>query len=183
MQREESVHPGQSKLLSGFSNVNGPTLVSVRPRSVPRSCATYSWYTAAHCEQPDRPPTPIRKLTAHPVSGSPDIITRGWMASVMVVVIVSSVSRYIGGLANHNTYGTRWPSVCMSTPMKERYLAALILISLALAVLGSIGAFFLAVPILPTIAGIAILMGLVAMFGLGFYLGKDTESPDRVEAA
>lgn len=67
--------------------------------------------------------------------------------------------------------------------MKERYLAALILISLALAVLGSIGAFFLAVPILPTIAGIAILMGLVAMFGLGFYLGKDTESPDHVEAA
>jgi hypothetical protein len=48
--------------------------------------------------------------------------------------------------------------------MLERYL----LIMLAVLLLGSIGAFFLFVAILPVIATAAILTGLAAMFGLGF---------------
>jgi hypothetical protein len=48
--------------------------------------------------------------------------------------------------------------------MLERYL----LILLAVALLGSIGAFFLFVAILPVIAIISVLIGLGAMFWLGF---------------
>ena len=48
--------------------------------------------------------------------------------------------------------------------MIERYL----LILLAVVLIGSIGAFFLLVAILPVIATAAILAGLAAMFGLGF---------------
>ena len=47
--------------------------------------------------------------------------------------------------------------------MNERFL----LVLLALLLLGSIGAFFLYVPILPTIAVTVILIGLVTMFLLG----------------
>ena len=47
--------------------------------------------------------------------------------------------------------------------MTERFL----LVLLALLLLGSIGAFFLYVPILPTIAVTVILLGLVTMFLLG----------------
>ena len=53
--------------------------------------------------------------------------------------------------------------------MTERYL----LITLAVILFGSIGAFFLYVPILPTIGVAVMLVGLVAMFWLGFELGKD----------
>jgi hypothetical protein len=47
--------------------------------------------------------------------------------------------------------------------MTERFL----LVLLAVLLLGSIGAFFLYVPILPTIAVTVILLGLVTMFLLG----------------
>ena len=47
--------------------------------------------------------------------------------------------------------------------MTERIL----LVLLAVLLLGSIGAFFLYVPILPTIAVTVILLGLVTMFFLG----------------
>ena len=49
--------------------------------------------------------------------------------------------------------------------MIERYL----LITLAVIFLGSVGAFFLFVAILPVIATAAVLFGLAAMFGLGYY--------------
>lgn len=52
--------------------------------------------------------------------------------------------------------------------MIERYL----LILLAVVLLGSIGAFFLLVAILPVIATAAVLAGLAVMFGLGFYAGR-----------
>jgi hypothetical protein len=52
--------------------------------------------------------------------------------------------------------------------MIERYL----LILLAVVLLGSIGAFFLFVAILPVIAIAAVLTGLAVMFGLGFYAGQ-----------
>ncbi len=48
--------------------------------------------------------------------------------------------------------------------MLERYL----LILLAVALLGSIGVFFLFVAILPVIAIVSVVIGLAAMFGLGF---------------
>jgi hypothetical protein len=49
--------------------------------------------------------------------------------------------------------------------MIERYL----LIILAVGLAGGIGAFFLFVAILPVIGTVAVLTGLVAMFGLGYY--------------
>lgn len=52
--------------------------------------------------------------------------------------------------------------------MIERYL----LILLAVVLLGSIGAFFLLVAILPVIATAAVLTGLAVMFALGFYAGR-----------
>jgi hypothetical protein len=52
--------------------------------------------------------------------------------------------------------------------MLERYL----LIMLAVALLGSIGAFFLFVAILPVIAIASVLIGLGAMFWLGFHTGR-----------
>ena len=52
--------------------------------------------------------------------------------------------------------------------MLERYL----LIMLAVLLLGSIGAFFLFVAILPVIATAAVLTGLAAMFGLGLLPGE-----------
>ena len=48
--------------------------------------------------------------------------------------------------------------------MIERYL----LITLALLLAGSAGAFFLLVPILPAIVVIVLLIGMAAMFYLGF---------------
>ncbi|HLK22946.1 MAG TPA: hypothetical protein VKT81_28565 [Bryobacteraceae bacterium] len=52
--------------------------------------------------------------------------------------------------------------------MLERYL----LIGLAVGLLGSVGAFFLFVAILPVIAIASILIGLAAMFWLGFHTGR-----------
>jgi hypothetical protein len=52
--------------------------------------------------------------------------------------------------------------------MLERYL----LIMLAVVLLGSIGAFFLFVAILPVIAIASVLIGLAAMFWLGFHTGR-----------
>jgi len=43
---------------------------------------------------------------------------------------------------------------------------------LAVALLGSIGAFFLFVAILPVIAIASVLIGLGAMFWLGFHTGR-----------
>ena len=51
--------------------------------------------------------------------------------------------------------------------MNERYL----LVFLAALLAGSIGAFFLYVPILPIIGVATTLIGLVAMFLLGFHAG------------
>jgi len=62
----------------------------------------------------------------------------------------------------------RWQLNCTSRCMIERYL----LILLAVVLLGSIGAFFLFVAILPVIAIAAVLAGLAVMFGLGFYAGR-----------
>jgi len=56
----------------------------------------------------------------------------------------------------------------------ERYL----LILLAVVLIGSIGAFFLLVAILPVIATAAVLAGLAAMFLLGFHAGR---KPGRVQ--
>ena len=53
--------------------------------------------------------------------------------------------------------------------MLERYL----LIMLALVMVGSIGAFFLFVAILPVVGIAAVLTGLAAMFGLGYYVGHN----------
>jgi hypothetical protein len=60
--------------------------------------------------------------------------------------------------------------------MIERYL----LILLAVILTGSVGAFFLYVAILPVIAVAAVLIGLAAMFGLGFYSARN---PDAVSTA
>ena len=54
--------------------------------------------------------------------------------------------------------------------MNERYL----LILLAVLLVVSIGVFFLYVPILPAMAAVIVLIGLVAMFSLGFHLGHNT---------
>lgn len=54
--------------------------------------------------------------------------------------------------------------------MKERYL----LILLAVLLVASVGVFFLYVPILPTMAAVVVLIGLVAMFSLGFHVGVNT---------
>jgi len=53
--------------------------------------------------------------------------------------------------------------------MNERYL----LILLAVLLLVSVGAFFLYVPILPIMAVVVVLLGLIAMFSLGLYVGQD----------
>jgi hypothetical protein len=50
----------------------------------------------------------------------------------------------------------------------ERYLFILF----ALVLIGSIGAFFLMVAILPVIATAVVLTGLAATFGLGFHAGR-----------
>ena len=52
--------------------------------------------------------------------------------------------------------------------MMERCL----LIMLAVIFAGSVGAFFLFVPILPVVYVAAILTGLISMFGLGFFAGN-----------
>ena len=54
--------------------------------------------------------------------------------------------------------------------MKERYLLILLAVLLVL----SIGVFFFYVPILPAMASVVVLIGLVAMFSLGFHLGQNT---------
>jgi uncharacterized protein YqgC (DUF456 family) len=67
--------------------------------------------------------------------------------------------------------------------MKDRYL--LILLAVLLVVM--VGVFFLYVPILPAIASIVVLLGLIAMFSLGYHVGQnspvvsveiDTMTPD-----
>ena len=55
--------------------------------------------------------------------------------------------------------------------MIERYL----LILLAVVLIGSIGAFFLLVAILPVITTALVLTGLAATFGLGFHAGRKPE--------
>ena len=66
--------------------------------------------------------------------------------------------------------------------MTERFL----LVLLAILLLGSIGAFFLYVPILPTIAVTVILLGLVTMFLLGVRVAQAYSlvivSPQRAES-
>ena len=62
-----------------------------------------------------------------------------------------------------------WQYNCTLRGMIERYL----LIMLAVVLLGSIGAFFLLVAILPVIATAAVLTGLGVMFGLGFHAGRN----------
>jgi hypothetical protein len=59
--------------------------------------------------------------------------------------------------------------------MLERCL----LIMLAVALLGSIGAFFLFVAILPVIAIASVLIGLAAMFWLGFRYRAAASVSDR----
>jgi hypothetical protein len=58
--------------------------------------------------------------------------------------------------------------------MIDRYL----LILLAVLLLGTIGAFFLLVPILPTLLVSVILMGLLAMFWLGLHLAQPPAEPN-----
>jgi hypothetical protein len=60
-----------------------------------------------------------------------------------------------------------WSVNCTMACMIERCL----LILLAVALIGSLGGFFLYVPILPNLAVTAILGGLCAMFWLGFRVG------------
>ncbi len=60
-----------------------------------------------------------------------------------------------------------WHFGCTLSGMVERYL----LVFLAGLLGGSIGAFFLYVPILPIIGVATTLIGLVAMFLLGFHAG------------
>ena len=54
--------------------------------------------------------------------------------------------------------------------MRDRYLLILLAVLLVL----SIGVFFFYVPILPAMASVVVLIGLVAMFSLGFHLGQNT---------
>ena len=56
--------------------------------------------------------------------------------------------------------------------MNDRYL----LILLAVLLVASIGVFFLYVPILPTIGAVVVLIGVVAMFSLGYHIGQNTPS-------
>lgn len=60
--------------------------------------------------------------------------------------------------------------------MNERYL----LILLAVLLLGSVGAFFLYVPILPVLEVVVILSGLVAMFLLGWVAGQRPDGVTRL---
>jgi hypothetical protein len=74
-----------------------------------------------------------------------------------------------------------WQSTCRSTRMIERY--SLILVAVLMAC--SIGVFFLFVPILPAIGIAAVVIGLGAMFGLGYYVGRpqtDAVVPDEDES-
>lgn len=52
--------------------------------------------------------------------------------------------------------------------MMERFLFC----SVGVLLLASVGAFFLYVPILTLIAGLAIMLGLILTFSLGLYLGS-----------
>ena len=61
-----------------------------------------------------------------------------------------------------------WAVNCMQIGMIERYLFVL----LSLALIGSLGGFFLYVPILPNLAVTAMLGGLGAMFWLGIRVGR-----------
>jgi hypothetical protein len=66
--------------------------------------------------------------------------------------------------------GSSWHHTCTSHSMKDRYLLILLAVLLVL----SIGVFFFYVPILPAMASVVVLIGLVAMFSLGFHLGQNT---------
>jgi hypothetical protein len=60
--------------------------------------------------------------------------------------------------------------------MIDRYL----LILLTLLVLGTVGAFFLLTPILPTLVVSVMLIGMTAMFWLGLHVGKPpAETSDK----
>ena len=59
----------------------------------------------------------------------------------------------------------------MPPGMIDRYL----LILLAVLVLGTVGAFFLFAPILPTLVVSVMLIGMIAMFWLGLHVGKAPE--------
>jgi len=52
--------------------------------------------------------------------------------------------------------------------MNDRYL----LILLAVLLVASVGVFFLYVPILPTMAAVVVLIGMVAIFSLGVHVGQ-----------
>ncbi len=65
-----------------------------------------------------------------------------------------------------------WHHTCTSTGMRDRYLLILLAVLLVL----SIGVFFFYVPILPVVASVVVLIGLVAMFSLGFHLGQNTRA-------
>ena len=62
--------------------------------------------------------------------------------------------------------------------MNDRYLLILLAVLLA----ASIGVFFLYVPILPTIAAIVVLIGVVAMFSLGYHVGQSTPARPSYQA-
>jgi hypothetical protein len=63
----------------------------------------------------------------------------------------------------------QWPLICNRTGMMSRYL----LILLALLMVCSLGAFFLAVTILPVVVATAFIMMLCGMFWVGLYLGQN----------
>jgi hypothetical protein len=74
-----------------------------------------------------------------------------------------------------------WAFNCLAGSMIERC----VFILLSLAVVGSLGGFFLYVPILPNLAVTAVLGGLCAMFWLGIRVGRrphDVSVPNAAPA-
>ncbi len=67
-----------------------------------------------------------------------------------------------------NGWEKLWPVNCNAIGMIERCFFIL----LSVALVGSLGGFFLYVPILPNLAVTAILGGLCAMFWLGVRVGR-----------
>lgn len=70
----------------------------------------------------------------------------------------------------------RWLPNCEAAGMIERC----VLIFLALVLVGSIGGFFLYVPILPNLAVTAMLAGLGMMFWLGVRVGRRPQEATEV---
>jgi len=79
--------------------------------------------------------------------------------------------------------GWFWRFNCTIHTKMERYFTPFLLISLAIVLCGSMGAFFMNVPILPTFGTAAILVALVTMFGLGYYTGQDRQAVAQDGAA